>query len=41
VPGFTTVQYRARLRALHEQIARDGRFVAHSTRVLFEAEAPR
>jgi SAM-dependent methyltransferase len=40
VPGFTSEQYRERLRALHERIGRDGRFVAYSTRVLFEAEAP-
>ena len=38
VPGFTTTQYRDRLREMHDRIRRDGSFVAHSTRVLFEAE---
>jgi SAM-dependent methyltransferase len=40
VPGFTVEQYGDRLRELHEQIRRDGRFVAYSARVLFEAEVP-
>lgn len=40
VPGFTVERYRDRLRELHEQIRRDGTFVAHSSRVLVEAEAP-
>ncbi len=38
VPGFTSVKYHDRLRDLHEKIRRDGSFVTHSTRVLFEAE---
>jgi SAM-dependent methyltransferase len=38
VPGFSVARYRSRLRDLHERIRRDGSFVAHSTRVLFEAE---
>lgn len=37
VPGFTVEQHEPRLRALHEVIQRDGRFVAHSTRHLVEA----
>ncbi len=37
VPGFTVDAYRDRLRDLHEQIERDGRFVAHSRRFLIEA----
>jgi hypothetical protein len=37
VPGFTVERYRDRLRALHEAIERDGRFVAHSQRYLIEA----
>jgi hypothetical protein len=41
VPGFSTAAYRARLRALHEQIERDGPFVAHSQRFLIEARKPR
>jgi hypothetical protein len=42
VPGFTSGQYLEQLRMLHEQICRDGSFVTHSTRVLFEAKrAPR
>lgn len=40
VPDFTVQRYHERLRELHERIERDGRFVAHSTRVLFEAVAP-
>lgn len=40
VPDFATDKYRDRLRALHEHILRNGSFVTHSTRVLFEAEAP-
>jgi SAM-dependent methyltransferase len=39
VPGFSSEQYLDRLRALHDQICRDGSFVTHSTRVLVEAEA--
>jgi hypothetical protein len=37
VPGFSVARYRDTLRDLHEQIRRDGSFVAHSTRVLFDA----
>lgn len=37
VPGFTVEGYRDRLRELHERIASDGAFVAHSTRHLIEA----
>ena len=40
VPGFTVDGYWARLRELHEQIRRDGAFVAHSTRTLVEARKP-
>ena len=37
VPGFSSERYCDRLIALHERIRRDGSFVAHSTRLLFEA----
>jgi SAM-dependent methyltransferase len=37
VPDFSVERYRARLRDLHEQIARAGPFVAHATRFLIEA----
>ncbi|ONI78768.1 SAM-dependent methyltransferase [Actinosynnema sp. ALI-1.44] len=37
VPGFTSAAYLPRLRELHERIAADGPFVAHSSRTLFEA----
>ncbi|HEY2281412.1 MAG TPA: methyltransferase domain-containing protein [Streptosporangiaceae bacterium] len=37
VPGFTVAGYRDRLRALHEQIERDGSFVATTVRFLIEA----
>jgi len=40
VPGFTVEGYRDELGALHEQIERDGSFVAHSTRFLIEASKP-
>ncbi len=40
VPGFTVDGYREQLRALHEQIEREGPFVAHSTRYLVEARKP-
>ncbi|WP_317445129.1 class I SAM-dependent methyltransferase [Streptomyces collinus] len=36
VPGFTVEAYEPRLRALHERIEREGPFVAHSTRHLFD-----
>lgn len=38
VPGFTSAKYHDRLRRLHERIRRDGSFLTHSTRVLFEAQ---
>ena len=37
VPDFTVDRYADRLRDLHDQIARDGVFVSHSTRTLIEA----
>ncbi|MFF4453353.1 class I SAM-dependent methyltransferase [Streptomyces goshikiensis] len=37
VPGFTVGQHRDRLRELHEQIEREGPFVAHTARFLIEA----
>ena len=40
VPGFTVAGYRDRLRALDEQIQRDGPFVATSVRFLIEARKP-
>lgn len=40
VPGFTADQYLDRLRALHDQIDRDGPFVATSVRFLIEARKP-
>ncbi|TDH57709.1 class I SAM-dependent methyltransferase [Mycobacterium eburneum] len=40
VPGFTVERYRRRLRELHDRIQADGPFIAHSTRVLFEARLP-
>ncbi|MER5393770.1 class I SAM-dependent methyltransferase [Saccharopolyspora sp. NPDC002686] len=40
VPGFTIAGHRDRLHDLHEQIQRDGVFVAHSTRTLVEARKP-
>ena len=40
VPGFTVARYRDRLRALHEQIERDGPFLATSVRFLIEARKP-
>ncbi|MEV0584657.1 methyltransferase domain-containing protein [Nonomuraea sp. NPDC050310] len=40
VPGFEVERYGERLRELHEQIERDGVFVAHSARVLVEARKP-
>ncbi|MBC2878951.1 MULTISPECIES: class I SAM-dependent methyltransferase [Streptomyces] len=40
VPGFTVDLYRDRLRALDERIRAEGPFVAHSSRVLFEARKP-
>jgi SAM-dependent methyltransferase len=40
VPGFTVDGYLDQLRALHEQIAATGPFVATSVRFLFEARKP-
>ncbi|WP_328461220.1 class I SAM-dependent methyltransferase [Streptomyces sp. NBC_00448] len=40
VPDFTVERYRDRLRDLHELIAAEGPFVAHSTRFLIEARKP-
>ncbi|WP_078992719.1 methyltransferase domain-containing protein [Streptomyces sp. MMG1121] len=40
VPGFTVEAYEPQLRALHERIEREGPFVAHSTRHLFDARKP-
>ena len=40
VPGFTIDGYRAQLRAMHDQIERDGPFVAHASRFLIEAKKP-
>lgn len=40
VPDFTVEAYEPRLRALHEQIRRDGLFLTHSTRFLIEARKP-
>ncbi|OIJ97314.1 methyltransferase type 11 [Streptomyces sp. MUSC 14] len=40
VPGFTVAAYEPQLRALHERIEREGPFVAHSTRHLFDARKP-
>lgn len=40
VPGFTVARHRDRLRQLHDQIQREGPFVAHSTRTLIEARKP-
>jgi SAM-dependent methyltransferase len=41
VPGFTVEGFRDRLLALHEQIQREGPFVAHATRFLIRATKPR
>lgn len=40
VPGFTVEAYEPRLRALHERIGKQGPFVAHSTRHLFDVRKP-
>ena len=40
VPGFTVDAYRDRLRELHDDIQRNGSFVAHSSRLLVEARKP-
>ncbi len=40
VPDFTVDRFRDRLRALHEQIERNGPFVAYASRFLIEARKP-
>jgi SAM-dependent methyltransferase len=40
VPDFSVDRYRERLRALHDDIQRDGMFVSYSERVLIEAVKP-
>ncbi|WP_189953887.1 class I SAM-dependent methyltransferase [Streptomyces alanosinicus] len=40
VPGFTVEEYEPRLRTLHERIEREGPFVAHSARHLFDVRRP-
>lgn len=40
VPGFTVDRYQDRLRDLHDDIQRNGPFIAHSTRHLIEARKP-
>ncbi|HUQ39034.1 MAG TPA: methyltransferase domain-containing protein [Acidimicrobiales bacterium] len=40
VPGFTVERYRDRLRALHEEIGRNGQFRATATRFLIRASKP-
>jgi SAM-dependent methyltransferase len=40
VPDFTVDRYRDKLYQLHQQIERDGPFIAHSTRTLIEARKP-
>jgi SAM-dependent methyltransferase len=40
VPGFSVERFQERLRALHDQIERDGPFVAQATRFLIEAARP-
>jgi SAM-dependent methyltransferase len=40
VPGFTPEAYLGRLRALHEQIKKDGVFVSTALRMLVEARRP-
>ena len=40
VPGFTVERYEQRLKALHDHIAANGPFVAHSSRFLIEAAKP-
>jgi SAM-dependent methyltransferase len=37
VPGFSIEAYRDRLKQMHEQIERDGRFISHSRRVLIQS----
>jgi hypothetical protein len=40
VPGFSVERYRDQLRQLHRYIETHGSFIAHSTRVLVEANKP-
>ena len=40
VPSFSVDRYHQRLRELHQLIQTEGRFISHSTRVLFEATKP-
>ena len=40
VPGFSVAKFRERLRALHEQIQREGAFVGFASRFLIEASKP-
>jgi hypothetical protein len=40
VPGFTVERFHDRLTALHEQIERNGPFVAYASRFLIEAKKP-
>ncbi len=40
VPGFTAEAYAAGLRAMHEQIERDGMFLSTARRLLVEARRP-
>ncbi|MFJ4581684.1 class I SAM-dependent methyltransferase [Streptomyces echinatus] len=40
VPGFTAEAYEPRLRTLHERIEKEGPFVAHSARHLFDVRRP-
>lgn len=40
VPGFTVAEYLPKLRELHDRIAAEGPFVAHSSRFLIEARKP-
>ncbi|MGW5425902.1 methyltransferase domain-containing protein [Streptomyces sp. NPDC004059] len=40
VPGFTVEAYEPQLCALHERIEKEGPFVAHSTRHLFDVRRP-
>jgi SAM-dependent methyltransferase len=40
VPDFDVIRYHDRLHALHDAIAQDGPFLAHSRRTLIEARKP-
>lgn len=40
VPGFTVEAYEPQLRSLHERIEKEGPFVAHSARHLFDVRKP-